>query len=316
MSASLKLLNTEAKKVTHTSLDTIEVTPESIAKWKSPPFQRELKVNSKVIQLAEQIKEEGGVIPGVLTLGIIGRDEYLLDGQHRREAFIRSECKEGYVDVRRRVFDTMAEMGREFVNLNSQIVRMRPDDLLRGLEGEIDGLRLIRKECPFVGYGQIRRGDSAPVLGMATLLRCWHGSQSEVPTTSGISASECATLTTKEEGETIAAVLHLCIQAWGKDAAYRNLWSALNLTLVFWLYRRLVVSQHSVRTQKLTKDLFQKCLMSLSANTMYLEWLVGRNLGERDRTPAYNRIRSTFVDRIFKETGKKPLFPKPEWVHG
>lgn len=315
MPVALKLLDTEAKKVTHTSLDTIGVTPDSVKKWKNPPFQRPLRINYKVLQLAQQVKEEGGIIPGVLTLGILGRDEYLLDGQHRREAFIQSGCTEGYVDVRRHIFDSMADMGREFVNLNSQIVRMRPDDILRGLEGDIDGLRVIRKECPFVGYDMIRRSENSPVLSMATLLRCWFGSLPEVPSSSGMSALDCANGTTKDEGEEIAAVLKLCIAAWGKDAAYQRLWSALNLTLVFWLYRRMVVGQHSSRTQKLTKDLFQKCLMSLSAATLYVDWLQGRNLSERDRTPAYNRIKGIFVQRIFEETEKKPLFPKPEWVH-
>jgi hypothetical protein len=28
---------------------------------------------------------------------------------------------------------------------------------------------------------------------------------------------------------------------------------------------------------------FRKCLMSVSANTDYLDWLVGRNIGEHDR---------------------------------
>lgn len=316
MSATLKLLNTEAEKVTHTSLDTIEVTPDEVKKWKSPPFQRPLRVNSKVLALGEKIKAEGGIIPGVLTLGLLNRETYLLDGQHRREAFIQSGCEIGYVDVRRRIFESMAEMGREFVELNSQIVRMKPDDILRGLEGEVDGLKLIRKECPFVGYDNIRRGENSPILSMAALLRCWVGSETEVPNMAGVSALDCANITTKDEGEAIVAALKVCYAAWGKDAAYGRLWTSLNLTLVFWLWRRMVVGTHSVRTQKLTKDLFQKCLMSLSANTLYIDWLVGRKLSDRDRTPCYNRIKGVFVQRIFEETEKKPPFPKPEWVHG
>jgi hypothetical protein len=35
--------------------------------------------------------------------------------------------------------------------------------------------------------------------------------------------------------------------------------------------------------------------MSVSANTDYVDWLVGRNLGERDRTPAYGRLKTIFV---------------------
>jgi hypothetical protein len=78
----------------------------------------------------------------------------------------------------------------------------------------------------------------------------------------------------------------------------------------------MVTGQYSAKTQKLPRELFQKCLASLCANEHYLDWLPGQNLSERSRAPAYNRIRTTFVERIFQETEKKPLFPKPEWAHG
>ena len=51
----------------------------------------------------------------------------------------------------------MAEMGDAFVALNSRLVNMRPDDILRGLEGSIPALQEIRASCPFVGYDQIRQ---------------------------------------------------------------------------------------------------------------------------------------------------------------
>jgi hypothetical protein len=37
--------------------------------WKLPAFQRPLRVNAKVLALVEEIRTEGGVIPGILTLG-------------------------------------------------------------------------------------------------------------------------------------------------------------------------------------------------------------------------------------------------------
>jgi hypothetical protein len=80
-----------------------------------------------------------------------------------------------------------------------------------------------------------------------------------------------------------------------------------------WIYRRMVLDQYSPKTPRLTKDLFRKCLMSLSADENYLDWLVGRSLGERDRSPAYNRIKAAFAKRIEIETGKKPLMPSPAW---
>lgn len=217
MTANLKLLDTRAKRVTHTSLDTIRVTPEIANAWKSPPFQRPLRVNSKVMALAETIKADGGVLPGVLTLGVLERDTYLLDGQHRREAFLQSGCPEGYADIRRHVFESMADMGSEFV---------------------------------------------------------------------------------------------------GRDPEYHRLWGSLSLTLTFWLYRRLVVTQFSQKTPKLTREQFTRCLQSLSADSIFVDWLHGRLLSDRDRAPCLNRMKTIFAQRLFAELGRKVVLPAPAWSHG
>lgn len=313
--AVLKLLDTPAKKQTHTTLDTLLITPDIVKGWKNPPFQRPLKVNAKVLGLAEQVKGDGGVLPGVITLGILDKETYLLDGQHRREAFLLSECEEGATDVRKHFFESMAEMGEEFVNLNSQLVRLRPDDILRGLEGTIEGLRAIREACPFVGYDMIRRGERSPILSMSTVLRCWFASERDVPSAAGQSSMELTKRATPDEGEACSAFLKVAYGAWGRDSEYSRLWGALNLTVCMWLYRRTVVTQYSPNTPKLTKDMFGKCLTSLSADPGFLDWLHGRGLTERDRTPCYNRIKVIFASRLFAETDKKPRLPTPAWVH-
>ena len=46
-------------------------------------------------------------------------------------------------------------MGQEWVKLNTAIVRMTPDDVLRGLSGYVPSLQFISKHCDFVGYGSI-----------------------------------------------------------------------------------------------------------------------------------------------------------------
>lgn len=69
------------------------------------------------------------------------------------------------------------------------------------------------------------------------------------------------------------------------------------------------------RSIKLTADMFKKCLMSLSADRTYLDWLVGRNVGERDRSPCYSRMKQIFAKRIHEETGKREKLPQPEWAH-
>ena len=42
-------------------------------------------------------------------------------------------------------------------------------------------------------------------------------------------------------------------------------------------------------------------------------YFVGRNLGERDRSPAYGKMRKVFADRIASDTGKRPMLPSPAW---
>lgn len=306
--------STEAQKTTGTTMDTIEVTPDLIRSWKLPTFQRPFRLNEKVQLLAQQIKRDDGVIPGVITLGVLERERYIVDGQHRREAFLLSECVVGFVDVRVLHFADMAEMGDEFVNLNSQIVKMRPDDILRGLEASYEPLRKIRRRCPFVGYDQIRRSDKAPVLSMSAAIRSWVGSATEVPKSGGASAATLARTFSMEDADEMIKFLDCAIAAWGRDAQYARLWSTLNLALCMWLYRRLVIAPYSSKTQKLTTDQFTKCLMSVSATEMYIDWLLGRNLSNRDLSPAYGRLKSIFVTRLEHETGKRHLLPQPAWA--
>src|SRR5215467_5546958 len=114
---------TESEKQTRTVVDTLLVTPSIVNAWLSPPFQRPVKQNEKVRALAQELKQNGGVWPGVITLGSLKGQIYIIDGQHRKESFLVSGIDEGYTDVRIHHVDTMAEMGEEFVKLNSQLVR-------------------------------------------------------------------------------------------------------------------------------------------------------------------------------------------------
>lgn len=129
---------TRNEKQTHTVVDTIKVTPAIVKSWLIGPHQRPLRVNDKVRALAEEIKNDGGVWPGMVTLGQIGAKTYVLDGQHRREAFLLSGQPEGYTDVRVHFFDNLEDMGPEFVRLNSCLVRMGPDDLFGGFARSLD----------------------------------------------------------------------------------------------------------------------------------------------------------------------------------
>lgn len=310
---------TPAEKVTRTVMDTIMVTPMIVSKWKAPPFQRPVKDTArKVMELAKSLQQDGGVWPGVVTLGVLNGETYVIDGQHRRSAFLQSGLKEGYTDVRIHYMSTVAEMGEEFVKLNSQLVRMGPDDILRGLEAALPAIQYIRKECHFVGYGQIRHGNptSTPLISMAVVIRCWTASKTEIPNTHG-SAQELALAFSIDDAHLLCGYLAIAKNAFGTDPQYYRLWSALNLMLTMWLYRRMVLDPipPGKRWTKLSKELFQKCLMSLSASPLYLDWLVGRQMAERDRGPAYVRIRELFSRRLREELGGNVKMPQPVWFN-
>jgi hypothetical protein len=312
----------EAPRSARSKMETILVTPEVLKDWVLPGFQRDLRENEKVRALSEQLIKEGGVIPGVLTLGTLSGEKltYILDGQHRRHAALISGLLEFIADVRICQFDTLADMGEEYVLLNSSLVAMRPDDILRGLEGSILAIRKIREACPFVGYEQVRRGaktGSPALLSMSAVLRCWRISSRETPSGgSGGSAINMARSLEKDEVLALTEFLNIAKSAWGSDPEYYRLWGSLNLTMCMWIYHQLVLRRERgvKRYVVLNSDEFKKCLMAVSAATEYVDWLLGRVAGERDRSPCYARIKAIFVARLKQFPNKTDRMPVPAWA--
>lgn len=321
MQPSLKIVKpqTPAEKKTGSVTDTIDVTPNEARSWKIPPFQRELSVNFKVVALAQKIADDGGVLPGTLIIGVIVGDphKYIVDGQHRIHAFLLSEMPVGYCDVKTIHAKTMRELALEFRNVNQRLVNMKPDDFLRADETSNANLERIRKRCPFVGYGHVRRGENTPILSMSAVLRCWTSASKEVPQSgAGGSTMEIADALTADDVEPLIRFLHLAFGAWGKDASNYRLWGNLNLTMCMWLYRRLVVHAPTAisRSLRIDDEDFGKCLMAVSADAAYAEWLVGRQLTERDRSPGYARVKALFAKRLELDTGKAVKLPSPSWA--
>lgn len=308
-------------KASQSKMETLIVTPAMVAAWKLPACQRPITINQKVKDVAALIKETEA-IEGVLTLGKIRTSEtiYIVDGQHRIEAFKMSEMAEVIVDVRVMTFDDMAELATEFYRLNSRLVNMRPDDNLRALEVSNKALQTIRKSCEFVGYDQIRRNTAAPIVSMSALLRCWSASNSETPTgsNSGRSAAHVAETLDQQSLQNLIAFLSTAHSAWGRDPEYYRLWGNLNMTICMWLWNRLVIDRDRYGNKRyavLTIPEFKKCLMSISADNDYLAWLPGRNLTDRDRSPCFTRLKSIFVRRVTDDSGgKKPVLPAPAWA--
>jgi len=310
-------LTGEAERATQTTVDTIEVTKKLAAAWKSPPFQRELRTPPKVLALSEEIRTLG-VLPGMITLGVLDGDVYIVDGQHRLHAFTLADLPVVYADVRTHYFKTMGEMAAEFVRLNSSLVRLRADDILKGMEQSNPHLQRIRRRCPFVGYDRVRINDHAPVLSMSTVMRVWAGSRPDVPSYGGLGSTGAVELLTDPDTQTLIDYLNLCFTAWKRDAEYSTLWGSLNLILCAWLYRRIVVGEGArpgTRAHRIDADQFRRCLMSLSAEHDYVDFLRGRRVTDRDRSPAYSRLKSIFAKRYWDEHRKKLQLPGPSWAH-
>lgn len=304
------------EKVTNTVVDTKEITPKLIAAWKSPPFQRDMRFTPRVQEVSDEIRANGGVVSGIITLGVLEEVIYIIDGQHRLAAFLATGLLLGYADVRTHWFDEMGAMATEYVRLNSRLVQLRPDDILRGMEPSSEVLQRIRRKCPFIGYDMVRRSQRGPVVSMSLFVRTWQGTKNETPA----AGSAVNALNAMDEAETSAAIefAGLCFEAWRRDVEHGRLWSMANLTLCAWLYRRIVLGERMTsnsRTARFTKDEFRKCLMALAADPLYLDYLVGRNPSDRDRAPTYARIKTLFQTRYHTDTGKKVRLPSPAWAH-
>lgn len=312
----LPALRNRAERALRSTTDITCVTPEMFKEWKDPEFQRPLRVNAKVQAMVQRINLDG-VIPDTITVGILKNERFLIDGQHRREAYLIASAaeptREVFAEIRYMYFDSMAEMGRKYVELNSSLVKQRPDDILRGMEGTSRALQLIRNRCKFIGYDMIRRSLTSPILGMSVLLRCWYGSAAETPSQSSVSAMEIADTFREEEAAQCCEFAQLAERAWGREPEYKRLWGAMNLTLCMWLFRRLVL-EPTPEVTKLTKDQFRLCLTGLSAAGDYIDWILDRKMNERDRAPCYNRIKKIFSARLRAEGIRSVKLPAPPWT--
>jgi len=316
---------TEAPKKQQSKMETMILTTEVTKQWLLPPCQRPLRVNQKVLDLAQRLKEDGGCISGVITLGTVGgkpKPLYLLDGQHRIKGAELSEEEAFMADVRILDFDSVEAMGEEWVILQQQLVRNRPDDLMRALEGTVPAIGFLREHCDFVGYDNIRRGTANPILSASQAFRNWHAASQETPANRQTPAVEIARQMSKEDYENMVNFLLLARRAWGRDPEYGRLWSSLNLTLCMWLFRQIVLApaakkgRNTRRHVNITREQFVKCLMALSADGHYLDWLVQRLLTDRDRVPAYSKIKTVFAKRLKQEGGfdDTPRMPQPAWA--
>ena len=308
-----------APKALRSTMETLLLTVEQVNQWRVPSFQRPIIVNSAVQEIAEEMRADGVAITGTITLGTLKGSTsiyYIVDGQHRVEAFRISGLEEIIADVRVVHFDDEAEMSEEFRKLNTPIRKIRPDDLLRALVHTRAPLARIIKECGFVGYDQIRRGTVGPIVGLSAVLRTWFASGQETPSSTSPAIKVLADSLDDDNASKIIRFLGLAMHAWGRDPEYYRLWGNLSLALTMWLYRRMVLDTNRKgvsRVSVLTESQFKQAMISLSANGNFLDWLPGRLLSDRDRSPAYQRMRTIMAKRLIEGGMDKPNFPSPAW---
>lgn len=109
----IKEIPKKAPKSVRSTTEAVILTKAATEAWRAPAFQRPLRVNAKVSELAEGMKNGGGIIPGILTIGVLDHQKYLVDGQHRVEAFKLSDLPEAYAEIRICHFETMSDMAEE-----------------------------------------------------------------------------------------------------------------------------------------------------------------------------------------------------------
>jgi len=312
----------EAPVADRSSMQTVLLSIDEIEKLVVPPFQRPLRVNDKVTSIADELKQNGGCVTGVITLGKLRGSTaiYIVDGLHRREAVRISGLPEVIADIRVMTFDSMRDMAIEFYKLNSSIVKMRPDDILRSLEYSQPLLVQIRQRCEFVGYDNVRRRAQSAILSMSTVLRAWNASAADVPAMGGPAVVLMAERLEEHEVQNMINFLHTAHAAWGRDQEYYRLWATLNLTMCMWMWRQLVtkaIYDPKARSLRLTIAQFRQCLTSVSADSGYIEWLADRVIRDRDRAPCYTRLKSIFVSRLSEELKlprAKVKLPIPAWA--
>src|SRR5580765_5783358 len=315
--------NVDMPKVSR--METMLLTPDILNSWILPDFQAPLRINAKVRQIADDLRLQNGipVIPGIISLGYLLKCTtalYLYDGQHRRWCALDSGRLEFLADVRIKQFNTMDEMSREYLELNSPISRKTPDDQLRALQESSVPLQLISRECPFIDYRYIRANKDAPVVGMAATLRRWRGSGNDTPSITGAGggAVSVALGFTVEDAEQLIRFMKVAHSAWKNDIENRALWSTLNMILCMWLWRVLVLDRDRTGSRRyvvITSEQFLHCLMAVSADADYVAWLSGRNTIERDRAPCYRRLRAIFTTRLQSEIAGKIKMPQPMWMN-
>jgi hypothetical protein len=314
-------------------METVFIHPEKLGDWKRPGrIQRPLKLNEYIFQCAREMQlhaaqdpdEAWCEVPGIVTLAKFNGETYLLDGQHRLDGALKLAAgqvivaggvpvKVALARVRTIHIDSWTEMADEFGRINGQLVRTKPEDVLRAASMGNVNLQAIERACPFIGYDRAGENKKQVLLTMPTAVRTWLGSAGVVPA-QGPTVGELTKYLNKPTTLEVIDFYLACDAAGWQNSVYQRFWGTLNLSINMWLYRRLVLGEHQqrfhggIKPMILTRAQFVECMRGLTMDADYHEWLSGRTLRERDRVPCYTRLKEISTP-ILRKMGIEPRFP-------
>lgn len=282
--------------------------------WKIPDWGREPKVNRHVLSVAEDLKECNH-LSSTLVLGVYDNTIWRIDGNHRLLGFLLSGIPNMLAHCMVHYCDGHKDMYRIYKIYQRHLRTPTKDDNLKGLAETRDPLQTIKNRCKFVTYETVNDTESRRIR-MSAVIRAWYDSVPYIPKHIRANIEEQAVKIEETEARKIVEFLLACKEGLSIQVPF--LWKPINITLLMWLYRRLVwgeidVESEDVEYSRLTKDEFILGMLGLQTNNYY--GTLGTRELERDRFGAYTSLMSYFKKSLHSMGVKRRLtLPiKPKW---
>lgn len=308
----------------------IKLTPDVIKSWLTPYWQRPVRFNAKGRQLTEDIKLTRK-LDSVMIVGVVKKrngkfDLYLVDGHHRKAAFLRSGAPYMDIDVKFVYVDKVEELSPLYLNCQEQITKSTANDNLQGLAVTNEVLQHIKSKCEFITYEGVRLGTIAHSINMSTVVQIWYDSMLDPPKkntlTPSVSITELAKKLTVDDADHIVQFMTLCRDNFEFKKLSSGLWLHINLVLCLWLFRVLVLREvweggEVYKVKHLTPRQFGVGLLGLKNDKYYLTLMRKKLNSSVDRKEAYQSIAKLFASNL-RSCGvvSNPKLPRPQWAYG
>ena len=299
----------------------VRVTPQLVGTlndpkcgiWKLPNWGREPKSNDIVVSVAADLQVNPH-LKSTLILGIYDNAIWKIDGNHRLLGFLTSGLPSMTAYCMFHKCTSHEDMYRIYRIYQRHIRTPTKDDNLKGFEVTHPPLKTISSKCKFVTYGSLKDYETSRIK-MTSVVQAWFDSLSYLPKHVRSNIEEQAKKIDESAARKINEFLMVCKE--GLTLQISVLWKQINITLLLWLYRRvvweMVDEEHEGSDYPvLTKDEFVCGLQGLQASSYY-QALFQREL-EKDRLETYNSLISHFRNNL-RSCGikRRMTLPKPNW---